>query len=360
MGRAGPRPGEQISAAWLVLAAVGSYAIAYRFYAGSSRRRSCGRRHPRHAGRTARQRPRLRADGPLGRLRPPLRGDRRRRARWSAPSLAAQFGYLPGTLWIMVGVVLGGACRTSSSCSSRCGATARSLGQMARDEIGPIGGAAALIGVLAIMIILLAVLGARRRQRDAASPVGHFTVAVTIPIAILMGLYMRVLRPGRVLEAHRDRRRAAAARDRRSAAWVAGPDAAPLVHARRPETLAFCLIVYGFVAAVLPVWLLLAPRDYLSTFMKIGTIVLLAIGILVMLPALQMPAVTQFARRHGPDLRRQAVPVRVHHDRLRRDLGLPRADRLRHDAEADRERDAMRASSATARCCWSRSSRSWR
>ena len=201
------------------------------------------------------------------------------------PTLAAQFGYLPGTLWILIGAVLGGCVQdfVALFCSIR--RDGRSLGQMARDELGPIGGAVALIGVMAIMIILIAVLGLVVVNAMRHSPWATSTVAATIPIAILIGLFMRHLRPGRVLEGTaigvvllllaRVRRRL----DRRSARRCAAGSTTT-----RPA-LALMVILYGFAAAVLPVWLLLAPRDYLSTFMKIGTIVALAIAIVILNPA---------------------------------------------------------------------------
>ena len=254
------------------------------------------------------------------------------------PTLAAQFGYLPGTLWILFGAVLGGCVQdfVALFCSIR--RDGRSLGQMARDELGAIGGAVALIGVLAIMIISDRRARARRRQRDAPQPVGHVHGRGDDSDRDLsIGLFMRHLRPGRVLEG--------------TAigvvllllavfggSWVdAQPGAARLVRLRRPGT-GVMVILYGFAAAVLPVWLLLAPRDYLSTFMKIGTIVALAVAIVVLEPGREDAGRHAVRRRHGPDLRRQGVSVRVHHDRVRRDLGFPRADLLRHHAEAARER----------------------
>ena len=204
----------------------------------------------------------------------------------------------------------------------------KSLGQMAREEIGPVGGVAALIAVFAIMIILLAVLALVVVNALAQSPWGVFSIAMTIPIALFMGFYMRVLRPGRVLET------TAIGVGLLMLAIVAGGwvDDSSWADTFRlsPETLAICLVIYGFFASVLPVWLLLAPRDYLSTFMKVGVILLLAVGIVVTSPLMENEAVTKFAsERRGAGVRRRAVSVRVHHDRLRRAVGLPRADRLR-------------------------------
>ena len=331
--------GEQISAAWLVFAAVASYAIAYRFYA-----RFITRKVLEVDARRAT--PAERLDNGID-YQPT---DRRvlfghhfaaiaGAGPLVGPVLAAQMGYLPGTIWIIVGVIFAGAVQDMVILFFSMRRDGKSLGQMARDEIGPVGGAAALIAVFAIMIILLAVLALVVVNALAESPWGTFSLAMTIPIAFLMGFYLRVLRPGRVLET------TAIGVTLLLAAIVLGGvvDDSSLADefTLSPETLALCLIAYGFVASVLPVWMLLAPRDYLSTFMKIGVIVLLAVGIIVTLPVMKNEPVTEFASNGaGPGLRGRAVPVRVHHHRVRRALGLPRADRLRHDAEDDREGDA--------------------
>ena len=293
---------------------------------------------PRDARRAAGERPRLPADRPARPVRPPLRGDRGRRpARRPGPGRAD--GLPAGTIWIIVGVIFAGAVQDMVVLFFSMRRDGKSLGQMARDEIGPVGGIAALVAVLSIMVILLAVLALVVVNALANSPWGTFSIAMTIPIALFMGFYLRVIRPGRVLET--------------SligvvlllivialGGWVQDSSLAD-AFTLEPETLVFCLIAYGFVASVLPVWMLLAPRDYLSTFMKIGTIVLLAIGIIVTLPVMENQAVTKFAlQRRGPGVRGCAVPVRVHHDRVRRALRLPLPDRLRHDAEDDREGDA--------------------
>ena len=202
-------------------------------------------------------------------------------------------GYLPGTIWIIVGVIFAGAVQDMVILFFSMRRDGKSLGQMAREEIGPFGGAAALVAVLLIMIILLAVLALVVVNALGESPWGTFSIAMTIPIALFMGVYMRVLRPGRVIEA--------------SAIGVVllllsiglgsfvaesrWAEAFTLSH----EALVFCLVIYGFAASVLPVWLLLAPRDYLSTFMKVGTIALLAVGILLTFPVLKIPAFTDFA-----------------------------------------------------------------
>lgn len=215
------------------------------------------------------------------------------------PTLAAQFGYLPGTLWILIGAVLGGCVQDFVILFFSTRRNGRSLGQMARDELGPIGGAAALIGVMAIMIILIAVLGLVVVNAMKHSPWATATVAATIPIAVLVGLYMRNIRPGRVLEA------TLIGVCLLLFAVVGGgwvdqnPTFRTWFDFDAPQ-LALMVIAYGFAAAVLPVWLLLAPRDYLSTFMKIGTVGALALAILILRPEVKMPALTQFTDGTGP------------------------------------------------------------
>ena len=291
--------GEQISAAWLVFAAVASYAIAYRFYA-----RFITRKVLEVDARRAT--PAERLDNSID-YQPT---DRRvlfghhfaaiaGAGPLVGPVLAAQMGYLPGTIWIIVGVIFAGAVQDMVILFFSMRRDGKSLGQMARDEIGPVGGAAALIAVFAIMIILLAVLALVVVNALAESPWGTFSLAMTIPIAFLMGFYLRVLRPGRVLET------TAIGVTLLLAAIVLGGvvDDSSLADefTLSPETLALCLIAYGFVASVLPVWMLLAPRDYLSTFMKIGVIVLLAVGIIATLPVMKNEPVTDFASNgEGP------------------------------------------------------------
>ena len=215
------------------------------------------------------------------------------------PTLAAQFGYLPGTLWILIGAVLGGCVQdfVALFCSVR--RDGRSLGQMARDELGPIGGAVALIGVMAIMIILIAVLGLVVVNAMRGSPWATSTVAATIPIAILVGLYMRGIRPGRVLEGTAIGV-ALLLLAVFGGGWIDASETLRVWFDYDGPTLAIMIMIYGFAAAVLPVWLLLAPRDYLSTFMKIGTIIGLAIAIVILNPDVKMPAITQFVDGTGP------------------------------------------------------------
>ncbi|WOX12471.1 carbon starvation CstA family protein [Streptomyces sp. N50] len=288
--------GESVSAAWMVAAALGSYAIAYRFYAKfiaykvlkvdatratpaerldngidfhpTDRRVLLGHHFAAIAGA-----------GPL-----------------VGPVLAAQMGYLPGTVWIIAGVVFAGAVQDMVVLFFSTRRDGKSLGQMAREEIGPFGGAAALIATFAIMIILLGVLALVVVNALASSPWGTFSIGMTIPIALLMGFYLRVLRPGRVSEVSLIGV-ALLLLALVAGRWVAESSWAG-AFTLAPSTLVIWLVAYGFVASILPVWTLLAPRDYLSTFMKIGTIGLLAIGVVVALPALKMPAVTDFAK-HG-------------------------------------------------------------
>jgi len=215
------------------------------------------------------------------------------------PVLAAQFGYLPGTLWILIGVVLGGAVQDFVILFASVRRQGKSLGQMVREELNSVAGMLALVSILAILTILLAVLGLIVVKALAESPWGVFTVAATIPIAMFMGGYLRWLRAGKVLEAS-----VIGIVLLLLAVWggklvytsPAWSEALKL----KEITLAKMIIAYGLAASVLPVWLLLAPRDYLSTFMKLGTIVALALGIFITLPDLQMPAISRFADGEGP------------------------------------------------------------
>ncbi len=291
--------GEPVSAAWLVLAAVGTYLIAYRFYSRLIAHQIFGldNRRATPAERLGNGRdfvPTTRwvlfghhfaaisGAGPL-----------------IGPVLAAQFGYLPGTLYIVFGVVLAGGVQDFIILIGSMRRDGRSLGQMAKEEIGSFTGFAAMIAILAIMIILLAVLSLVVVNALRDSPWGLFTIGCTIPIAILMGFWMKVWRPGHTGEA------SIAGIVLLLLALVGGqqvaasPTLAPLF-SWAPVTIALSLMVYGFVASVLPVWMLLAPRDYLSTFMKIGTIVLLAVTILIEMPMLKLPALTQFIDGTGP------------------------------------------------------------
>ncbi len=291
--------GESINALWFITAAICVYAIAYRFYAAwitasvlivdptratPAERLDNGRDFVptnkwivfgHHFAAIA-------GPGPL-----------------VGPTLAAQFGYLPGTLWILFGAVLGGCVQDMVILFLSTRRNARSLGQMARDELGALGGSAALIGTFAIMIILIAVLGLVVVNAMKHSPWATSTVAATIPIAMIVGIYMRHLRPGQVLEA--------------SAigvtllllsvvggGWIDHNEILRPFFDREGLYLAWWVMAYGLAAAILPVWLLLAPRDYLSTFMKLGTITLLAVAIILLQPDVKMPALTRFIDGSGP------------------------------------------------------------
>ena len=209
------------------------------------------------------------------------------------PVLAAQFGFLPGILWILIGVVLAGAVQDLVILFASVRRDGKSLGQIAREEIGPVGGVAALIAVFAIMIIILAVLALVFVNATKNSPWSLFTIACTIPIAIGLGYYIRSIRPGKIVEGS-----LIAIALMLVAVWLGGVVSDTAVGRALnlpPVAVVWAVIIYGFVAAVLPVWLLLAPRDYISSFMKIGVMVLLGIGVLLVLPPTQMPALTKFA-----------------------------------------------------------------
>jgi carbon starvation protein len=215
------------------------------------------------------------------------------------PILAAQFGFLPGTLWIIFGVALAGAVQDFVILCASMRRDGQSLGKMARDAISPLAGTVALIAILLIMMILMAVLAVVVVNALKSSPWGVFTLAMTIPIALLVGVYMKSVRPGRIAEG------SAIGVVLTVLAVYAGQFVAgnPLLASwftLSAEQLSIAIMIYGFVASVLPVWVLLAPRDYLSAFLKIGIIVLLAVGILLLRPDLQMPRLTVFANGHGP------------------------------------------------------------
>jgi len=291
--------GEQINALWLVTAAVCTYAVGYRFYskfvaakvlmldpqrATPAERLENGRDFlptnkwvvfGHHFAAIA-------GPGPL-----------------IGPTLAAQFGYLPGTLWILVGAVFGGCVQDFVILLFSVRRDGKSLTEMAKEEIGPVGGLVAYASVISILVILLAVCALIVVNALKQSPWGAFTIAMTIPIALLMGVYLRRLRPGRVLETS-----ALGFVLVLAAIWGGQwasqtPPVAKYFTLTAPG-LAIAIILYGFAASALPVWLLLAPRDYLSTFVKLGTIGLLALGIVLMHPTLHMPALTRFIDGTGP------------------------------------------------------------
>jgi carbon starvation protein len=292
--------GESVNAVWFVVAAICTYVIGYRFYARlietkivqprddhatpaeifengtdyvpTDRRVLFGHHFAAIAGA-----------GPL-----------------VGPVLATQMGYLPSAIWIVAGAVLGGCVQDYLVLWISTRRRGRTLGQIARDELGAVGGAAALIGVFIIMVIIIAVLALVVVRALAQSPWGVFSIAMTIPIAIFMGCYLRFIRPGRISEVSLIGAvlllLAVAGGN-----WVSETHWGTSWLNLSPVALSWFVIVYGFVASVLPVWLLLAPRDYLSTFMKVGTIVLLAVGIVIAHPAMQAPAVSSFAGRgNGP------------------------------------------------------------
>src|SRR5687767_11280784 len=291
--------GESINSMWLIVASVCIYLVGFRFYAKFIASRVMALDDTRAT--------------PAERLRDSH--DFEPTNKWIVfghhfaaiagpgplvgPTLAAQFGYLPGMLWILVGVAIGGAVQDMVILAASVRRNGKSLGQMAKEEIGAVAGFTALVAVLGIMIVLIAVLALVVVNALRGSPWGTFTILLTIPIAMLMGVYMRWLRPHRVLEA--------------SAIgivllivalyagkWVAASPTLGPMFTLSGTTLAWAIMIYGFAASVLPVWLLLAPRDYLSAFMKIGVVIGLAIGIIIVLPPLQMPALTRFVDGTGP------------------------------------------------------------
>ena len=299
--------GESINALWLVTAALCTYLLAYRFYGlfiarnvlqVDGTRATPAMRHNdgldyvptdkyvlfgHHFAAIA-------GAGPL-----------------VGPVLAAQMGYLPGTLWILIGAVFAGTVQDMMVLFFSTRRDGRSLGDIIRSELGMQAGAIALVGVLMIMIILLAVLALVVVKALAGSPWGTFTVFATLPIAVLMGLYGRFVRPGRVGEMSLIGVVLLLGGLILGQSVAESPDWSP-VFTFRGDQLAVMLIGYGFVASVLPVWLLLAPRDYLSTFLKIGTIGALALGILVVMPTLKMPAVTEFISGDGPVFKGSLFP----------------------------------------------------
>ncbi|MBM7061493.1 carbon starvation protein A [Pseudomonas sp. UL073] len=293
------RRGEAINALWIVVAAVAIYLVAYRYYALFIATKVM-QLDPNRATPAV-----LNNDGLdyvptnkhvlFGHHFAAIAGA----GPLVGPVLAAQMGYLPGTLWIIAGVVLAGAVQDFMVLFMSTRRNGRSLGEMVREEMGQIPGTIALFGCFLIMIIILAVLSLIVVKALAESPWGMFTVMATIPIAVIMGVYMRYIRPGRIGEIS-----IVGVVLLLGSIWLGGVIAADPVWGPRftftGVQITWMLVGYGFVAAVLPVWLILAPRDYLSTFLKIGTIVALAIGILIVSPDLKMPALTQFVDGTGP------------------------------------------------------------
>lgn len=293
------RRGEAINALWIVVAAVAIYLVAYRYYSLFIAN-NVMQLDPRRATPAV-----INNDGLdyvptnkhilFGHHFAAIAGA----GPLVGPVLAAQMGYLPGTLWLIAGVVLAGAVQDFMILFLSTRRNGRSLGDMVREEMGRIPGTIALFGCFLIMIIILAVLSLIVVKALVESPWGIFTVMATIPIAMFMGVYMRYIRPGRIGEIS-----IIGVLLLLGSIWLGGQIAADPVWAKAFTftgiQITWMLVGYGFVAAVLPVWLILAPRDYLSTFLKIGTIIALAIGILVTMPDLKMPALTQFIDGTGP------------------------------------------------------------
>ena len=291
--------GESINALWLIVAALCIYAIGYRFYSAWIATRVLvldeTRLTPAERLKNGRDFMPTQKWVLFGHHFAAIAGP----GPLVGPTLAAQFGYLPGTLWILIGSLLCGCVQDMVIlfCSTR--RDGRSLGQMARDELGAVAGVAALIGTFMILVILIAVLGLVVVNAMKHSPWATATVAATIPIAMLVGLYMHGLRPGKVLEGSLIGV-ALLLFSVIGGGWI---DQLPAVRGyfdwNGPD-LAWAVIIYGFAAAVLPVWLLLAPRDYLSTFLKLGTVFMLAIAVVFLAPEIKMPAVTRFIDGSGP------------------------------------------------------------
>jgi carbon starvation protein len=291
--------GEQINAMWLVVAAVCTYAIGYRFYSKfiSAKVLALDAHRATPAERLEDGRDfvptnkwvvfghhfaAIAGPGPL-----------------VGPVLAAQFGYLPGTLWILAGAVFGGCVQDFVILLFSVRRDGKSLTEIAREEIGCVGGFVAYVAVISIIVILLGVCALVVVNALKDSPWGTFTIAMTIPIALLMGIYLRRLRPGEVLEAS-VLGFALVVLAIWGGQWASQTPAVAKIFTLSAPTLAIVIVLYGFAASALPVWLLLAPRDYLSTFVKLGTIGLLACGIIVLHPALHMPALTRFIDGTGP------------------------------------------------------------
>lgn len=285
--------GEQVNTIWFVITAVCTYAIAYRYYALFIQKKIM---RPDDTNATPAERINNGQDfDPTNRV--VLYGHHFAAIAGAGPLvgpvLAAQMGYLPGTLWIIFGVCIAGAVQDMLVLFFSMRRGGRSLGQMATDEIGKVGGLVATIIVFVMLMIVLAVLAMVCVNALAESAWGVFAVAMTIPIAVAMGLWLRYVQPGKITQVSivgfviligviiSGR-------------WVAESSFGEFFHLS-PTTLVLCMVVYGFLAAVLPVWVLLTPRDYLSTFMKVGTILVLAAGIIIVRPIAQMPAVTEFA-----------------------------------------------------------------
>ncbi len=291
--------GEPVSAMWIVAASISVFFIGYRFYAryiaDSALKLDPARATPAWRRNDGLDYVPTQKSVLFGHHFAAIAGA----GPLVGPVLAAQMGYLPGLLWILFGVILAGAVQDFLVLFLSARRDGRSLGDMIRSEMGAAAGLTAMVGILTIMVILLAVLALVVVKALAISPWGTFTVAMTMPIALLMGAYLRWVRPGRILEVSVLGLVLLLLSISIGGVVAASPAWAPLF-TFDGKALAWMLIGYGFVAAVLPVWMLLAPRDYLSTFLKIGTVVLLAVAILFAAPELKMPAVTRFIDGSGP------------------------------------------------------------
>jgi carbon starvation protein len=291
--------GEEINAMWLVVAAVCSYALGYRFYSKFIAARvltlDALRATPAERLENGRDFVRTNKWVVFGHHFAAIAGP----GPLVGPVLAAQFGYLPGTLWILTGAVFAGCVQDFVILLFSVRRDGKSLTEMAKDEIGRLGGLIAYVAVISIIVILLGVCALIVVNALKASPWGTFTIAMTIPIALLMGVYLRRIRPGKVLES--------------SVLgfllvllaiwggqWASHTPSVGRYFTLTAPMLAILIIIYGFAASALPVWLLLAPRDYLSTFVKLGTIAMLALGIIALRPTLHMPALTRFIDGTGP------------------------------------------------------------
>jgi carbon starvation protein len=299
LGAVALRRQEPINAMWIIVAAICSYTVAYRFYsrfiALQVMQLDDSRATPAERLEDGRDFVPTNKWILLGHHFAAIAGP----GPLVGPTLAAQLGYLPGTLWLIIGAVLGGCVQDFVVLFASMRRNGKSLGQIAKEEVGPVAGFAALCAILSILIILLAVIALVVTNALKASPWGTFTLAMTIPIALGMGVYLRFLRPGKVLET------SVLGFVLVMAAVIGGQYVARIPALATLFTfdarhLALMIIAYGFAASVLPVWLLLAPRDYLSTFIKLGTILLLALGILAVRPTLAMPALSRFIDGTGP------------------------------------------------------------
>lgn len=329
--------GEQISAIWFVVVALSSYAIAYRFYAYYIQIKIM---RTDDANATAAERVQDGANFE--------RADRRvlfgqhfaaisGAGPLVGPILAAQMGYLPSVLWIILGVIFAGAVQDMLMLWISAKRRGRSFGQMATDEMGKVGGLIISVFLVVVTAIAMAFLALVAIKAMASSPWAVFSLGMTIPIALIMGCYERFLRPGRVIETTILGFVLLVLAIVGGGMIAANPVLAP-IFTLNAKQLVVALVLYSFAAAALPHWLLVTPRDYLSTLMKIGTLALLVIGVVIANPQVQVPALTTLASRsNGPTFSGNLFPVPVHHHRVRRLVRLPWCCLLRIDPQGDRE-----------------------